>query len=124
MSKRHPHKHKAAGHGETPARRFPRIPAKNSVVVRKLGGPVQGGLSVTKVLGVGGCSFLHAEPQGVGETLFLSILVGPDLVEARVRVVYARPQEDGAYEIGVEFLEVPEKDRERIRGLVEGPAGP
>jgi hypothetical protein len=58
----------------------------------------------------------------VGETLFLSILVGRDLVQARVRVVYSRPQEDGSFEIGAEFIEVPEKDRERIRGLVEGSA--
>ena len=123
MSKKHARKPKAAARQDSPARRFPRIPAKNSVVVRKLGGPVRGGLAVTSVLGEGGCSFLHAEPQGAGETLFLSILVGRDLVEARVRVVYSRPQEDGSFEIGVEFLEVPEKDRERIRGLVEGPTG-
>jgi hypothetical protein len=120
MSKQHPKKPKAAAHEEAPARRFPRIPAKNSIVVRKLGGPHQGGVTVTKVLGTGGCSFLHAEPHGVGETLFLSILVGGDLAEARVRVVYSRPQEDGSQEIGVEFLEVSEKDLERIRGLVEG----
>jgi hypothetical protein len=107
---------------EAPVRRFPRIPAKNSIVVRKLGGPAQGGLTTTAVMGLGGCSFLHAEPQGVGETLFLTILIGRELADAKVRVVYEKPIENGAYEIGVEFIEVPPAHLELIQGFV-GAAG-
>lgn len=104
-------------------RRFPRIPSKNSVVLRKLGANPRGELTVTKVVGLGGCSFLHPTSQGVGETLFLSILVGEELGEAKVRVAYERPQEDGTYEIGVEFLEIAERDRGLLAGLVEKSLG-
>jgi hypothetical protein len=94
----------------TPERRFPRVPAQTSVLVRKLGGNIKGELSTTMVVGKGGCSFIHPQPQGTGSELYLSILVGLDVVEARVKVVYNRPQEDGAFEIGVEFLEVAKRD--------------
>ena len=93
-----------------PARRFPRITTQTSVLVRKLGGNIRGELSTTLVMGKGGCSFINAQPQGAGSELYLSILVGLDVVEARVRVVYDRPQEDGTFEIGVEFLEVAKRD--------------
>lgn len=103
---------------DSPARRFPRVPSKNSVVVRKLGSGAEGGLTTTEVVGLGGCSFLHAEPQEAGETLYLSILIGVELAEARVRVVYSKPREEGGFEIGVEFTEVPQRDLALIRGMV------
>jgi hypothetical protein len=93
-----------------PQRRFPRVPTQTSVLVRKLGGNIRGELSTTMVVGKGGCSFIHAQPQGAGSELYLSILVGQDVVEARVRVVYDRPQDDGTFEIGVEFMEVAKRD--------------
>jgi len=111
--KKDPQEPKPAG------RRFPRIPSKNSVVLRKLGANPRGELTVTKVVGLGGCSFVHPTPQGVGETLFLSILVGQELGEAKVRVAYERPHGDGAYEIGVEFLEIADRDRALLAKLVE-----
>lgn len=103
---------------DSPARRFPRVPSKNSVVVRKLGAGAEGGLTTTEVVGLGGCSFVHAEPQEAGETLYLSILIGVELAEARVRVVYSKPREEGGFEIGVEFTEVPQRDLALIRGMV------
>jgi len=109
------------GEGSAPpssGRRFPRIHSKNSVVLRKLGAHPRGELTVTKVVGLGGCSFVHPSPQGVGETLFLSILVGQELGEAKVRVAYERPHGDGTYEIGVEFLEISERDRALLAHLV------
>jgi hypothetical protein len=109
-------KKRAAQHA--PKRRFPRIPAETSILLRKLGGPVHGVLSTTKVMGLGGCCFVHKEPQGVGSTLFLSILVGQELAEAKVRVVYERPRDDGSFEIGVEFEEVPPGDLLLLEGLV------
>jgi hypothetical protein len=104
---------------KAPERRFPRIPAETSVLLRRLGGPVKGELSVTRVLGLGGCCFLHKEPQGVGSTLFLSILVGQELAEARVRVVYEIPQGDGTVEVGTEFLEITQGDRALLEGLMK-----
>ncbi len=102
----------------SPARRFPRVPSKNSIVVRKLGAGAEGGLTTTEVVGLGGCSFVHAEPQEAGKTLYVSILIGVELAEARVRVVYCKPREEGGFEIGVEFVEIPERDLALIRGLV------
>jgi len=103
---------------ESPVRRFPRIPAKHSIVVRKIGGPLQGRLATTAILGLGGCCFTHVEPQEVGHTLYLSILIGHELAQARVRVVYTRPRDEGDYEIGVEYVEVPQRDLDLIEGLV------
>lgn len=102
----------------TPERRFPRIPAQTSVLIRKLGGSIRGELSTTLVVGKGGCSFTHAQPQGVGTELYLSIQVGADLVEARVRVVYDHPQESGTFEVGVEFLEVAKRDEPLLEQLL------
>ena len=103
-----------------PERKYPRIPAHNSVLIRKLGGSIRGELSTTLVVGKGGCSFTHAQPQGVGTELYLSIQIGADLVEARVRVVYDRPQEGGTFEVGVEFLEVAKRDEPILERLLRG----
>jgi len=115
--KRTPKNATELGKPEAPLRRFPRIPAQTSVLLRRLGGPLKGELSTTKVLGLGGCSFIHGEPQKEGATLYLSILLGMDLAEAKVRVVYERPLEDGTFEIGVEFLEIAPRDLELLERL-------
>ena len=109
---------------QPPVRKFPRIPAETSVLLRKLGGPVKGSLSTTRVVGLGGCSFFHDAAEGVGSTLFLSILMGRDLAEAKARVVYENRIEEGKYEIGVEFLEIQAGDREKLEKLVGGTADP
>jgi hypothetical protein len=106
----------------TPVRHFPRIPAQTSVLLRKLGGPVKGALTTTRVVGLGGCSFIHHESEGVGSTLFLSILMGHDLAEAKARVVYENRISEGQYEIGVEFLEIQASDREKLERLVASTA--
>jgi hypothetical protein len=117
MAKKRPKK-------QTPTRQFPRIPAQTSVLLRKLGGPVKGALSTTRVVGLGGCSFIHHESEGVGSTLFLSILMGHDLAEAKARVVYENRLAEGQYEIGVEFLEIQPGDREKLEQLVAPAASP
>jgi hypothetical protein len=102
-----------------PERKFPRIPTRTSVLVRKLGGKIRGELSTTLVVGRGGCSIVQPDPQAVGSELYLSILVGVDLVEAHVRVVYSRPLEDGNFEIGAEFMEVSKRDEPLLNSLFE-----
>jgi hypothetical protein len=106
----------------SPLRRYPRIPSKQSIVVRKIGGPIQGRLATTESMGLGGCCFAHEEPHPEGQTLYLSILIGHELAQARVRVVYCRDRDVGGYEVGVEFAEVPQRDLDLIRGLISGPA--
>ena len=108
---------------KAPVRKYPRIPAETSVLLRKLGGPVHGALTTTRVVGLGGCSFIHDGSEGVGSTLFLSILMGRDLAEAKARVVYETPAGDGKYEIGVQFLEIQERDRALLESLVAATGG-
>jgi hypothetical protein len=114
-----PKRKKTPAKPKPPERRFPRIPSRHSVVLRKLGANPKGELTTTKVVGLGGCSFIHPKPQGVGATLFLSILVGDELGEARVRVAYEEHRLDGTYEIGVEFQEIAPKDLALLERLVE-----
>lgn len=102
-----------------PERRFPRISTQTSVLIRKLGGPIKGKLSTTMVVGRGGCSFVQPDPQPVGSELYLSILVGLSVVEARVHVVYSRPIGDGNFEIGAEFIEVSKGDEPLLHSLFE-----
>ena len=111
---------------DSPARRFPRVPSKHSIVVRKIGGVVEEGLATTEIMALGGCSSVQDEPCGPGEILYLSILVGLELAEARARVVYSRPREECGFGIGVEFTEVPSRDLALLRELVgsEMPGSP
>lgn len=102
-----------------PGRRFPRISTRTSVLVRKLGGRIKGELSTTLVVGRHGCSLVQPDPQPAGSELYLSILVGREIVEARVRVVYSRPIEGGSFEIGVEFMEVAKRDEPLLNSLFE-----
>jgi len=106
-------------------RRFPRIPSANPVLVRKVGAERGTRLSSTMVVGLGGCMFLNDRPFGTDSVLCLLILVQGRYIEAKVRVVYEIPKE-GSYEIGVEFLDIPEYDLGVLRGLFaeEGPQDP
>ena len=102
-----------------PQRRFPRVPAETSIIVRSLDGNVKGELSKTKVVGRGGLCFVQEKKQGIGSTLFLSIQVGWDLVEARVRVVYEAERGPSEFEVGVEFEEVTAGGLEILEKLLE-----
>jgi hypothetical protein len=98
-------------------RRFPRIPAEYPVLVRKLDGEKITRLSCTKVVGLGGCMFLHDHPFGGGSLLSLLILVKDRYIETRARVAYERPLRDQKVEIGVEFLEIADDDVAALKDL-------
>ncbi len=100
---------KRTGSGGEKRRRFPRIPSSNPVLVRKIGGEAVTRLSSTMVVGLGGCMFLNDQPFGNGSVLCLLISVQGRYIEAKVRVVYELPKEN-LYEIGVEFMDIPEYD--------------
>lgn len=108
----------------TDQRRFPRIPTECAVLVSPLGPENHEALAKTRVLGGGGCMFVHQAPVGVGHHVELLISVHGRVIRARSRVVYERPHPSGGMEIGVEFTELGDDDRKVIEALLGGPSGP
>ena len=104
-------------------RRFPRIPSSNPVLVRKIGGEAVTRLSSTMVVGLGGCMFLNDQAFGMDSVLCLLISVQGRYIEAKVRVVYELPKEN-LYEIGVEFIDIPEYDLAVLGELFQEPGTP
>ena len=101
------------------SRRFPRLPAAHTILVRRLGPTPREELNRTEVVGLGGCMFISPEGYGVGSALELLITVGRDVLRSQVRVVYERPTEDGGVEVGVEFQDLTEPDRLRLKTIFE-----
>lgn len=106
------------------ARRFPRIPAEHTVLVRELAdaGPSEEMFARTRVVGLGGCMFVYPESIGAGVRVELLISLGLRVLRAVARVVYELPVAEGL-EIGVEFLDVAEADRALLEGLFRDTAG-
>ena len=98
-------------------RRYPRIPANQSVLATKLGDHHAEGFVKTKVIGLGGCMFMADESLGVGSFLDLVISVKSTAVKALVKVVYEKRMSPKEYEIGVEFLVISDEDRRIIETL-------
>lgn len=92
-------------------RRFSRIPAHCAVLIRFQGGLEPQRFGSTRVVGLGGCSFLHPHAIAADTRLRLDIAVGSKVVEAEARVAYSRPSEGHLHEVGVEFLNLEERDR-------------
>lgn len=105
-------------------RRYPRIPAECAVLVAPLGPENHEALAKTRVLGSGGCMFVHDAPVGEVRVVELLISVHGRVVKARARVVYERPHAAGGMEVGVEFVEIAEEDRRVIDALLGGESGP
>ena len=101
----------------TQKRRFPRIPSTNSVMVTKLADDRVEGFTKTKVVSPGGCLIMSDVPLGVGSLLEIRIAVRGHLATAVGRVIHETPKSPGEIEVGVEFVEIGEADRDAIRGL-------
>ena len=99
-------------------RKFPRLPLCNPVLIKRLGGASEESLVRIRSVSLGGCKFLHGERLGDGALLELLISLGDAAIEAKGRVLYEIAREDGMVEIGVEFLEVPEADREALHAAL------
>lgn len=98
-------------------RRYPRIPSKNSVLVKKLGDAVVEGFATTQVVGLGGCMFTSAEPLGEGTFLDLLISIRGTVAKALAKVVYENPLPEDGYEVGVEFVLISDLDRRLLEVL-------
>lgn len=97
-------------------RKYPRLPSRNTVLVRVLGGDGEG-FAKTKVVGLGGCLFTSDLPLGRETYLEALIAVHPTVVKALCKVVYEKPLEDGRYDVGVEFVQIRNSDRMLLETL-------
>lgn len=101
-------------------RRYPRIPAEYTVLVRSIDPPTEG-FARTKVMSRGGCGFLTREPIKAGGALELLVTIGGAVVQITGRSVYVRAAADGRREVGVEFLDISADDRELIEQVLVHP---
>ncbi|HEX7140639.1 MAG TPA: PilZ domain-containing protein [Vicinamibacterales bacterium] len=101
-------------------RRFPRIAAQHSVLLKRLGDEMEG-FAQTKTIAAGGCSVISSERMGVGSTLELLIAAEGDVITARGSVVYENETRDGRFDVGVEFRDLSEGDAARIQQVLESP---
>ena len=105
--------------GQEARRRFPRVPVENKVLVRDPADTPRAEFAETNSVGLGGCGFRSELPLEVDQRIELLILVDPLLLKAKARVAYTRPLDDGGFDVGVEFVELKDKDREVLEGLLE-----
>ncbi len=99
-------------------RRFPRVPAENALLVKKLGEEDSELLARTRSVSSGGCMFVHHEPVGVGTAVELFISLPGRVVKAQGRVVWEREKAPGSVEVGVEFLRVSPEDRRALEAAL------
>jgi hypothetical protein len=100
-------------------RRFPRINSENVVLVKRVTADSDEGFVKTRVLGLGGCMLVCDEPMGVGTPVELLISVECRVVQAVGRVVYEIPSAPQRIDVGIEFLDLADSDREVIASLFE-----
>ena len=106
---------------EFPARRrFPRIDAQHSVLLKRLGDEMEE-FAQTRTIAAGGCSVISSERVGVGANLELLIAVEGGVVTARGRAIYENEMGDGRFDVGVEFRDLSPEDAQRIAGSFEKP---
>lgn len=99
-------------------RRFPRINARNAILVTRSETALED-IASTRSIGLGGCGFISRESFGRGSDVQLLISIGHNVVRASARVVYEEPLGDGSFDIGVEYTSVEAGDLERIEALVD-----
>jgi hypothetical protein len=102
-------------------RRFPRVPAEKTVLVKRIGDEASEALAKTRTVGGGGCMFVHDEPLGVGAAVELLISLPSRVIKAQGRVVWETTTEAGHVEVGVEFLDISAKDRYALETALAEP---
>jgi hypothetical protein len=104
-------------------RRFPRVPAEHSILVRLLGGPRFEGFARTRTIGLGGCMFVIPESLGYGSLIELLIAVDGRVLKTDARVAYEIRKGRSQHQVGVEFLRVAPGDRAVLDGLIAAATG-
>ncbi|MEJ2368522.1 MAG: PilZ domain-containing protein [Acidobacteriota bacterium] len=101
-------------------RRFPRIPSAYPVMLENAG-KEEGGFTRTNEMGLGGCSFSYHQELKKNVQLRLYIKLKDRVIQAEGTVVYANPDDEEGYEIGVEFLGISEEDSVILDDLLQAP---
>lgn len=100
-------------------RRFPRIASNHTVLVTKLDGELEQ-FALTRTIAVGGCGFLSNERVGQGAIVELLIALDrQNVIKVHGKVVYERALDDGAVEVGVEFIDITDDDAALIERLFD-----
>jgi hypothetical protein len=101
-------------------RRFPRLPAEHTVLVKRLGPGATEEFAKTQTVSLGGCRVVTDSSLGLGAGVELLISVRGGVVRAQGRVVYEIPKGDGNFLIGVEFLRMATGDLKLLQDLFAG----
>ena len=101
-------------------RRYPRVTADRVVLVKRVGETPVEGFAKTRVMGLGGCMIVSDEPLGADARLEILLSFEGRVVPTLGRVAYEIPKGPGEYEVGVEFLEVAQDDREFLQQVLHG----
>lgn len=72
----------------------------------------------SEVIGLGGCMVLCPQALPVGAEAEVRICLAGGVIRADCRVAYSRRSESDGYEIGLEFLVIPEADRPLLDAVV------
>lgn len=107
------------GFGQAPTRRFPRMCAECAVAYRLCSAAGPEGdpqLATTRSVGLGGLMFESGHPIERGVPLLLEVVLEECTVRAAAQVVYADRREDGRWNVGVQFTEISEADRDALLG--------
>ena len=102
-------------------RRFPRLSMKNPLLVKKVGEASDESLGKTRTVSLGGCMFHSDEALGVNSLLELLISLKGHVIQAKAKVVYENPAQEGGVDVGAEFLEVPEGDQDLLASILGVP---
>ena len=103
---------------EKKERRFPRAASINTVLVTAIDGEPLDHFLKTHSLSLGGCGFSSQVALGVDATLNLMIALRTVAFKVTARVVYCYQSEGGLFEIGCEFLDLANSERQLIEELV------
>jgi hypothetical protein len=101
-----------------PIRRYPRISSEHPVRAVVLDGKAAEEFGSTRVIGLGGCSFLSGRSFGVETLLELQIPLSGGVITADARVAYEVPVPGKGLEVGVEFLRVAPRHLARLKALL------
>ncbi len=99
-------------------RRFPRVPAENAVLVKKVGEEDSELLARTRSVSCGGCMFVHRESLGVGTAVELLISLPGRVIKVQGRVVWESVTAPASVEVGVEFLRISAEDRRALESAL------
>ena len=99
----------------TPTRRqYPRVPTENVVMIHRIGPAEEKEMATALQIGLGGLMISSVESLGVDSYLRLAITIDNEVVEATGRVVWEKPTDDGAFDVGVAFVSIDSAHSETI----------